>query len=789
VPRPDEAPHPFIAPDHQDDDWREIPPATHVQPWLYPDNPYWGQVRQVNEAAWWYRTRFVGPAAAQGECLRLIFEGVDYYAEAWLNGHYLGRHEGSFSTFGWEIADLVLPDGEENTLVVRVTSPWDPPRRRGLTYVDEVARGMVKGLYAHGDGLIPPDVNPLGIWRPVWLETHAKLTVEDVHYSVVEDEYDRSARLTLRLRVRNRGDETVHAVLHLYLAGETFEAVRADDQIPVEVPPGEHVLTQDLRVPDPQWWWPWDLVASGPIEPSLVDRALRPRRWYAAKATPPNVRGTPSLYCLRCSIWDPEGRTRDVHEQVIGLRRVRLLRTRDTTHFYINKLPLYLRGTTYMGDLYLSRLTPERIEADLDRVVECGFNLIRLHVHVAPREVYEACDRRGILIWQDFELNWYHDPSPEFEERALAVLRAMVEQRGEHPSILAWCCHNEPTALPILERNLTEHPTRQLYRELTALDPTRPVFLCSGKQEEDWLHSGDTHAYVGGAHGGHYLDVYGTRPRLVTEFGCEAPLNVETMDEASAGGVSPLASRLAHLRDRIDDLQAYQAALLKYQIEWYRITRLEPGGGYIQFMLCDAYPQVGCGVLDAARRPKAAYEAVRSASQPVHVLMEVDRSGPKGLWAINDQRRPLVECLVEWRISTTNVSAAGGDAVVTRGSAQVDLPAQRAVRVSLLQWRPEPEKRYRVVLRLLHQGALVDENVYEDPFHPLPRPQNYPWHFDPLLGMRCFGGRHARSSLKVLNTWYGRIARWIFPVHEWAEGMLRGKAQPPMAAWLKRLFG
>jgi beta-mannosidase len=355
---------------------------------------------------------------------------------------------------------------------------------------------------------------------------------------------------------------------------------------------------------------------------------------------------------------------------------------------------------------------------------------------------------------------------------------------GGHPSILTWCCHNEPTALPFLDVNLTEHPTWQLFRALTgpppdALDPSRPAFLCSGKQTEDWLHSGDTHAYVGGAHGGHYLDLYGARHRLVTEFGCEAPLNVETLDETPR-----LAARLAHLRDRIDDLQAYQAALLKYQIEWYRITRYEPCGGYVQFMFCDAYPQVGCGVLDAARRPKAAYDAVRAASQPVHVMMEVGPEGPVALWAANDQRRPLVDCLVEWRFTE-----AGAGSEVTRGSAQVDLPAQRAIRVTLLHWQPVPGARYDVTLRLLHRGDLVDENHYADPFHHLPRPDGYPWHFDPQIGMRCYGGPHAQSSLKVLNTWYGRLARWVFPVYEWAEAMLGGKRTPRLNAWLRRFFG
>ena len=320
-------------------------------------------------------------------------------------------------------------------------------------------------------------------------------------------------------------------------------------------------------------------------------------------------------------------------------------------------------------------MTPEQIEADLDRVQECGLNLIRLHVHVAPPEVYDACDRRGILIWQDFELNWLHDPSPEFEERAVGLLREMVARLDTHPSVIAWSCHNEPTALPFLDVNLAEHPTRRLFREIAALDPTRPAFLCSGKQEADWLHSGDTHDYVGGSHGGHYLDVYGRQSRLVTEFGCDAPLNEATLDE-----VPILAERLRHLRSRIPDLQAYQAALLKYQIEWYRITRFTPCGGYIQFMLQDLYPQVGYGVIDAARRPKAAFDAVKAASQPVHVLMEHTGAGPVALWVVNDSRRPLVGCLVEWRVQDEQ-----GE-VVTRGSAQVDAPAHRAYRVTQLRW-------------------------------------------------------------------------------------------------------
>ena len=735
----------FAATGFDDSEWREVPPATHLQPWLYPDNPYWGaHVRAINDTAWWYRTHFSMPDEARGKRIRLLFEAVDYYAQVWCNGQHIGTHEGNFAPFWFDVTDVAQ---SENTLVVRVTAPWDAVRRTGLTYVDEVHRGMVKGLYAHGDGLVPRDVNPIGIWRPVWLQACTDVTIERVPFRVVRDDYDRSAQLILRLHVHNRRSEPVSGVLHAYLTGETFEGVRANDHYPIEIPPGEHVIEQSVRIPDPHWWWPWDM-------------------------------GRPDLYRLKCALYH-DNEQLDAHEQVLGIRQVQLFRSREALHYHINKVPFFVRGTTYMGGLYLSQLTPEQIEADLQQVRACGLNLIRLHVHVAPPEVYAACDRLGIMIWQDFELNWLHDPTPAFEERAVQVLRDMIACLENHASVITWCGHNEPTALPFQDVNLRERPDPRLRREVQALDPSRPYFVCSGKQEHDWRHSGDTHAYIGGGHGGHYTDVYGKKSFLVTEFGCEATPSEDTFDRTPL-----LAERLAHIREQNTSIQAYQAALLKYQIEWYRMTRFAPCGGYIQFMFVDLYPQVGCGVLDVARRPRAAFEALRAASQPVHIMLEYTAQGPVALWAVNDLTRPLLACLAEWLVRNGN-----GD-IITHGAAQAEIPAQRAHRVSLLTWKVDPAASYTVSLRLSQNGHILDENRYDDPFHIPPRPKHYPWDIDPVLGMRCYGGPHAHSSLRVLNTWYGRLARLLFPIYDWAEMILAGRPVPPwLSALLKRIYG
>ena len=293
------------------------------------------------------------------------------------------------------------------------------------------------------------------------------------------------------------------------------------------------------------------------------------------------------------------------------------------------------------------------------------------------------------------------------------------------------------------------------------------------------MRSGDSHAYVGGGHGGHYTDIHGRRYRLVTEFGCEAPPNKETLDETPL-----LCKRLAHLRDRIPNLQAYQAALIKYQIEWHRRLRLDPCGGYIHFMFVDLYPQVGCGVLDAKRQPRLSFEALKAASPPLHVMMEYTAAGPIAIWVVNDHHRPLLRSLVEWEVTDETGK------VVTRGSAQSDIPAQRAYPITQLSWRLDADCRYKVILRLRHEGQILDENIYDDPFHLVPRPEHFPWDFDPILGMRCFGGPHAVSSLRVLNTWYGRLVRLLFPIYDWGEQMLlEHKSNPMMDGLLRKLFG
>ena len=671
--------------------WVKIPECAHLQVALYPDQPYWGNnLREINHSAWFYKRSFVAPLATYKRA-RLVFEGVDYYASIWLNGHYVGQHEGHFTPFAFDVTGLVRP-GAENVLHIRVTAPWDARNPRGTYPTDHVIRGLVKGLYEHGEGVIPPDVNPIGIWRPVWLVLDDGISVEHTRI-----ETDLDGRISIRLAVLNATGFTWHGQLDLAVEGETHDGPGCRETSELLLPPGLQHIETTLKLAEPTLWWPWD-------------------------------HGDAALYRLNIRLSDPQREAASAASTHFGIRTVRLERTPNRFTYYVNERPVALRGTSYMSGLYLSQVTAGDLLRDIGLVRAANLNLMRVHVHIAPRELYDLCDRAGMMVWQDFELNWVQDPSPAFEARARALQGKMIDQLFNHPSVITWTCHNEPTMVFLRRHNLEQRPDPALYADALEQDSTRPVFICSGQLEDDWQRSGDVHSYYGAIWSQRYTDIYPQRYRLNTEFGFETPAALETLMS-----YTETWQRLQHLEGEIEQLWAYQAALIQYHVEHLRRLRADGCAGYVHFWLADLVPQVGCGVLDARREPKSGYDALRRASQPLHVALEHDGTRPHAIWVFNDTTTVYPNAVVEWRVS----ESAGCNLV--SGSVTVGIAANTAQRVTDVTWSVTANQCYRVELTLRDNcGAQLASNFYERPFQPLRRPRGYPWKFNHYLGTKVF---------------------------------------------------
>lgn len=686
-----------FTPDQLTDSWHTIPECGHLQPLLYPDRPYWGaHLRALNASAWIYQRTFTVPDAPF-ERARLHFEGVDYFAEVWVNHICAGQHEGHFAPFDVDITRLIEPGA--NLLTVRVSSPWDAPNPGGTYPTDHVLRGLVKGHYEHGEGVIPPDVNPIGIWRPVSLSLDGGVSLDHVRIHT-----DLAGQVDVRLRLTNATAVDWHGMLALTITADNHTGAGARRLIPVTLPPGTHAIDQQLHLPDVHLWWCWD-------------------------------QGAPDLYRLEACLLDETRQPISMHSERFGVRTIRLERHPQHFVYWLNERPVYIRGSSYMPALYLSQCSAATLAQDIDLARAAHLNLLRAHVHVAPPEFYAVCDAQGMLVWQDFELNWIQDPSPEFERRARTLQRDMIDQLGNHPSIITWACHNEPTMLFARRHNLEQHPDPALYADAQVQDSTRPVLICSGQMDDDWQRSGDSHSYYGAIWSSRYTDIYPHRSRLHTEFGFEAPAALCTLR------TQPEAwQRLQHLAGQVDELWAYQAALIQYQVEHLRRLRSDGCGGYIHFWLVDLIPQVGCGVLDACRIPKGGYAALRRASQPLHIALEHDGRQPHALWIFNDTPAPYPDVTITWQVFDS------ADEPVEQGTMRWEIAANRSQRVRSAPWSVPPAQCARIELAVRSaNGEVLCANDYQHPFTPQRRPRGYPWKFDPYLGTKVFDRADAPS--------------------------------------------
>lgn len=716
-----------------------IPDAVHLQPTLYPDRPYWGpHLRAINEQAWLYRRSFTLPDGTAHTRARLHFAGVDYFASVWLNGHWLGRHEGNFAPFSFDVTRLLRRG--ENELLVRVASPWDPPNPGGSYPTDHVLRGLVKGLYEHGEGLIPPNINPIGIWRPVYLLLDQGISIDRVSIRAGMD-----GQAALCLSITNATGQAWSGMLHLSISPENHEGPPAAAVATLQLPAGRREIEHTLQVPEAQLWWPWD-------------------------------HGEARLYRLDACLREASGRVLDMQTETFGFRSVRLERSPEQFTFYINNRPVFLRGSSYIPALYLSQCTPEGLARDIDLARGAGLNLLRAHVHVSPAEFYDLCDRRGMLVWQDFELNWAHDASAAFEQRARDLQREMISLLYNHPSIITWSCHNEPTMIFTRRDNLEKHPDPALYADAIRQDPTRPVFICSGQMEHDWQRAGDVHTYYGAFWTTRYTDVYRHRSRLNTEFGFEAPAHPDTLRP-----YPDCWERLGHLEEQTEDLWAYQAELVRFHVEHYRRLRAAGCAGYIHFWLADLVPQVGCGVLDAQRRPKGGYAALREASRPLQVALEHDGRRLYALWVFNDTTTAHPGARLCW-----TVRDAQGQ-LVSEGHIQHDVTANSSCPVMDVPW---PAARCAQVSLALHgaDGAILAENHYHNPLNTLRRPQGYPWQFDMYLGVKVFNRPGAVSLAD--QTAHPLVKRIPLPLRERAaEWGLRQRLPHWLVRAIARLAG
>jgi beta-mannosidase len=634
---------------------------------------------------------------------RLVLPGIFYWSAVYLNGTRLGDHEGYFSAQTYDVTEILAA---KNELVVYVNCPDEKEKNN---------KRMITGVFSHWD-CIDPETNPGGIWLAPEIHEAKKAFIDwtKIHTAAIVSDH-----AVCKIRVDLTAFEDLNAKITATFTPATFKGKTQTFTQDGRLNSGANSATLTCRVEEPKLWWTHDL-------------------------------GSPDLYDVQVSV--TSGKTQlDTVTETVGIRTIEV---RDWI-FHLNGRRLYIKGNNYApADTRIATITRELVEKDLELAKGCHMNLLRVHAHVDHPELYFAADRAGVLIWQDFPLQWSYqrDVLPIAKEQIAQMVRLLFNR----PSVAMWCCHNE--AIHVVDTKSEDFVSVakvsfstfawswnrdvmdvELQQIVNAEDHTRFCNRSSG--EPALFKSGaDTHFYFGWYRvmGPKMLldKVFRISPknvRFVSEFGAQSLPNLESSVKFMDQDIRKIdwhkletrhslqVDLLDHwvgrkfdtLAELVDASQEYQSRINQYYIDRIRARKYNPGGGLAPFMFTDSNPAILWSIVDYWRQPKASYYAMKKAFSPQYVFALHNRDEYKPgekitikLMAVNDAKAEFDKVDISYVLTGPD----GG--IVTQRDFNTRLVADGpAIEIAKVEERLRKIGNYSLNLRMTGEGFEL-ENDY-----------------------------------------------------------------------------
>jgi exo-1,4-beta-D-glucosaminidase len=381
---------------------------------------------------WWYRTTFTAPP--DREVYSLIFKGINYRADIWLNGHRVANRAtvvGMYSQFEFNVTEFIVPGGS-NVLAVKVTPEQSLEGENGLELGDswlDWINWKYLGFHdpqKHLDIPFVPDRNA-GVWKRVFLSSTGAVAIRNPY--VLTDlplPATNPAALAVYCDLSNNTTKPVSGTLSGEISRPGKPTIKFQQAVQlfrnqtkeVAFTPAEYA---GLSVPDPDLWWPY--------------------QWGEAK-----------LYRLKLEFkTDDKAESSDSQAIDFGIRKITKARDSDNSfpeigtggNFYlqVNGRDYLIRGGVYSPDL-LFRNDPARDATIMRYAKDLGLNLLRWELKIADDTMIERADREGMPIMLGFMCcaQWEHWELWNAEDQwvARASLRARIRELRSHPSVVIW---------------------------------------------------------------------------------------------------------------------------------------------------------------------------------------------------------------------------------------------------------------------------------------------------------------------------------------------------------------
>ena len=447
------------------------------------------RLADVAQKDWWYQRDIEVPDNLAGKRLKLIFDGVDYACDVWLNGQHLGANAGMFRRFGFDVAAIIKP-GERNRLALRIEripaelahilaasdgamsgggenypQEWGPDFFvTGINQTRQLLKDLKSPTNFGWDWGV--NIYTLGIWQDARLEASGDARIEWLGVRTkLHDDFGR-ATVRVKLEIDSLSAMDAQVIIRIGSHGAALESIKS-----VTLAQGESDVDIALELIEPALWWP-------------------------------NGQGNQPLYTLEARLLDAQsGELQDKRSTRFGVRDIRWEQVEGAPADFINPYQLVVNGrpvrmigsNTLPPDLLFGRMD-ERGPRLIQLAHQAGMNTLRVWGGgVFPSEaMLELADELGIMLSQEFPMS---SCRPETDEVFLANLEAtisqLVKRYRNHACIIEWSGGNEMwwyqgddhAALHLLERIVAENDDR-LFRA------TCPI---QGARHSPWHYDPETH--------------------------------------------------------------------------------------------------------------------------------------------------------------------------------------------------------------------------------------------------------------------------------------------------------
>ncbi len=695
----EDTPQAICEPDFDDQQW--IPatvPGTILGDYYnfgaLPDPLYGENMHQISDSFFsgndfWYRTNITIPEDYDSQRLYINFSGINYNSQIFFNGEPLGTIEGAFQRGEFEITDL-LRSGEANTVAVKVLH-----NHNWVSGSFKVIKKSLGAATTNGDmlGLDGPtslasagwNWLPIikgrnnGIWNSVSLAARSSVSIIDpwvVTDLILPD--TTQANLTINTEIKNSSSHPVSGTLRASFDGSVIEqpiSLEAGESREVSL---EHHNFEELSIKNPKLWWP-----NGYGEPNLTPLTLE---------------------------FMIDGESSDTKTLNFGIRELEYKIENEILFIYCNGHRVQLKGGNWGLPEAMMRLDLDDYLLRVMLHADANFNMIRNWIGMTNREeFYEACDRYGILVFDDF---WLANPAngPAASDLELFMANAIdkIKWTRKHPSLALYCGRNEgvpPLNFDTAMRKACEEFDGSRYYVSNSADKPLSGFGPYDVREPEWYFTsrGKTfHSEIGII----AIPEVESMRKMMPEENLWPINNMWAIRDYQA----PRSFRYTTMLDeRYGESSSIEEYCQKAQLQNFETSKAlfeclqsNQGSGMLLWMSQSAWPSLICQLYDHFLEYTSAYFAVKRSCSPIHTLFDSARGEIR---VANNTLKPIEGAQVAATIydrSGTIVWQKRSEASIPNATTEVIFPMDHPAQSEVQFLRLEVTKG----------GEVIAENFY-----------------------------------------------------------------------------